>query len=580
MATFYEIRTPDADQPWDGQGLPAGPRAAMVGLIGLLAAIAAPYLVVLAAGDGGDPDGDGDQVLAKIADLRAWIPGDELPFEKMFSIHGAGPAVAEAGGSKAAAVEDPPITAVAGEGDELEPVELLVDPDPDPVAPAPVDANSAAALPPGAADASAATATDAAAATDAADASAAAPDAAATSPDPFARIAIPDRLWEGVTAEIEDPSGAMAPFYESLARTALKEEGAVTRIAQWGDSAIAADGMTSMARRLLQRQFGDAGHGFSLVAAGTPWYLRKDIEWTSRGFKSREFIRKQAKDGRYGYGGVAGVGYLGAHASWATVDEGPVGRTAGAFELWYHKGRGHGRLQIQVDGQERVVLDTSAEAPEDARYRLTVEDGPHTFKIRNVGGGVTRVYGAVVEREVPGVVYDSIGVVGARAARQLFADEAHTQAQLAQRDLDLMVFMYGGNALPDSTRLEAYQASFLQVLQRFRAGAPDAACLVMSPLDHGERRRGRIRTVPRMYDLMKAQKAAAFEAGCAWYSIFDAMGGEGAIGRWYNASPRLAASDLAHPTGRGSKVLGRLWHKSLMKGFAGWLKARKAAAPP
>src|SRR5690606_34174072 len=106
----------------------------------------------------------------------------------------------------------------------------------------------------------------------------------------------PASAYEGVTAEIEDPHGAMKPFYEALARTALREPGAVTRISQWGDSAIAADGMTGAARQLFQTQFGDAGHGFSLVVQPTPWYLRKHIDFESTGWRAQEFIRKQADD--------------------------------------------------------------------------------------------------------------------------------------------------------------------------------------------------------------------------------------------------------------------------------------------
>ncbi|TNF33252.1 MAG: hypothetical protein EP329_08535, partial [Deltaproteobacteria bacterium] len=404
---------------------------------------------------------------------------------------------------------------------------------------------------------------------------AAAPDTKPAAPaDPFARIAIPPAAWEGLTAEIEDPSGAMAHFYTSLARTALQEEGAVTRISQWGDSAIAADGMTAAARKLLQRQFGDAGHGFGLVASGNPWYRQKDVDWTSSGWKTQEFIRKQAPDAKYGYGGVGAVGYLGAKATWKTVADGVVGKSASRFEVWYAADAGGGQLQVDIDGAQKAVIDTSEGAPADEVAVFEVPDGEHTFQIRNVGGGATRVFGAVLERSVPGVVYDAIGIVGARAARQLFADEAHFLGQLAKRKPDLMILMYGGNALPDKTRIDVYEEAFGQVVDRFRKGRPEASCLVMSPLDHGERHRGKIRSVPRIHELMAAQRRVALAKGCAWYSIFDAMGGDGSVGEWYDSG--LTASDLAHPTARGSKVLGALWYKSLMKGFSDWLGARRA----
>ena len=69
------------------------------------------------------------------------------------------------------------------------------------------------------------------------------------------------------------------------------------------------------------------------------------------------------------------------------------------------------------------------------------------------------------------------------------------------------------------------------------------------------------------------QRRVAKQEGCAFFSIFDAMGGEGSMGRWYRAQPKLGWADLAHTTREGSRVLGSLFYKSLMKGFADYLDA-------
>ncbi|PKN55233.1 MAG: hypothetical protein CVU56_22400 [Deltaproteobacteria bacterium HGW-Deltaproteobacteria-14] len=575
MATFYEIKTADAAAP-QVDGLPPGVTRTAALFFGVLTAIAIPYAVIAATGE--PPDEDAETLLGRVADLRAWMPGDAVPFSTLFTTTDAGVAIAEAGMTRLSAAGVPaeaagPLAALAAdpggdaEGPDLAaPFVLVRPPETRPPAPThePPDAGPTDASP---------TAIAADAGATSVDAGPAAEDSAPARPtDPLAGVVVPPEAWEGITAEIEDPSGAMAHFYASLGRTALAEPGAVTRITQWGDSAIAADGMTAAARRLLQRQFGDAGHGFGLVASGNPWYRQKDVDWTSSGWKTWEFIRKQASDGRYGYGGVAAVGYLGAAATWATV-EGATGDKASRFEVWYAADKGGGKLEVSVDGEALATLDTEAGAPSDEVYAVDVPDGQHTFKIRNVGGGATRVFGVVLERSVPGVVYDAIGIVGARAARQLFADEQHFVGQIAKRRPDLMILMYGGNALPDKTSMDVYEEAFGQVVERFRRGRPEASCLVMSPLDHGERHRGRVRSVPRIHELMAAQRKVALAKGCAWYSIFDAMGGEGSVGTWYDSG--LTASDLAHPTARGSKVLGALWYKSLMKGFAGWLETRK-----
>ncbi|MFT7583172.1 MAG: lysophospholipase L1-like esterase, partial [Myxococcota bacterium] len=535
-------------------GLPPGPRAAMVALIGVVVACAIPYAVIAAVGE---PYPD-DVVMGVVSKMQIWVPGDDIPFADKFGLE-------ETDENLLAA------QALSEAGDGEEPVAVLLKPTPE-TKPAPV------------ADTDATTGgTDA----DVVIRPVGDTRPTATTPppkpvDPVDQIRIPATLYAGAKTDIEDPHGAMAHFYEALAQTTLETPGAITRVTHWGDSAIAADGMPSMARRLLQQQFGDAGHGFSLVAAGNRWYLRKDIEFESRGWKVQEFIRKDSADGFYGYGGVAAVGYLGSRASWKTVDDGPVGKAASRFEVLFRRAKGGGDLEVTVDGgAETKVFSTATDegdAPQDTSVVVKVSDGPHSFRVKNIGGGMTKLYGAVIERDIPGVVYDSIGTIGARAGRQRNIDDDHFIAQLRHRKPDLMVLMYGGNALKDKTTMAQYAASYSTVVERYRRALPQASCLVMSPIDHGEYYRRKVRTVPRQVEIMRVQREVALEQGCAWFSLYDAMGGQGSIGRWFKSSPRLAEADLGHPTAKGSITLGRLFYKSLMKGFAGHLDRRRAAA--
>jgi hypothetical protein len=45
------------------------------------------------------------------------------------------------------------------------------------------------------------------------------------------------------------------------------------------------------------------------------------------------------------------------------------------------------------------------------------------------------------------------------------------------------------------------------------------------------------------------------------------MGGEGTMGRWYNAEPRLVGADFIHPMPAGAKIVGELLYNSLRTGY-------------
>ena len=102
-------------------------------------------------------------------------------------------------------------------------------------------------------------------------------------------------------------------------------------------------------------------------------------------------------------------------------------------------------------------------------------------------------------------------------------------------------------------------------------GRDDLGCLVFSPLDQARRERGRIRTLDTIPSIIAAQRRAAFDSGCAFYDTWQAMGGKNAMRRWYKARPRLAMGDFRHATPAGYEIIGNMFYKALLAGFAAYL---------
>ena len=118
------------------------------------------------------------------------------------------------------------------------------------------------------------------------------------------------------------------------------------------------------------------------------------------------------------------------------------------------------------------------------------------------------------------------------------------------------------------------------MLHRMRQGREGLGCLVFAPLDQARRHRGRIRTLPTIPLIVAAQRRAAFDSGCAFYDTWQAMGGQDAMRRWYKARPRLAMGDFRHATPAGYEIIGNMFYKALLAGFAGYLSGESSAAPP
>jgi len=358
-------------------------------------------------------------------------------------------------------------------------------------------------------------------------------------------------------------------FYASLAASELGYAGAITRVLHYGDSAIGNDGIPGAIRMKMQARFGDAGHGFHLLGQPNASYRHQGVRFEEKSPWNHCFIifGCREKDGHYGLGGTTFESTGGAEIKLSTASKGAMGRKASRFELWYAGMPKGGNIRVKLDDQEPVELATAAGQLEDRWYEVKAEDGEHTLSVRAAGGGKVRAYGVVLEREVPGVVWDEMSQIGALTRRMLNFDEAHLHSQLRRRSPNLLVFMFGGNDMNTQGTMAKYREEYTQVLRLFRAADPSMACLVMAPLDHGEREGARIVTRPIVAKLVNAQREVAKAEGCAFFDTYQAMGGEGSMGRWVRSNPALGSGDLAHLTHHGHKVVGGMLYRSLVAGY-------------
>jgi len=302
-------------------------------------------------------------------------------------------------------------------------------------------------------------------------------------------------------------------------------------------------------------------------------YVHHGVRFDDRGgWRSCEIIFKCRPDAHYGYGGVHSSSPGGAESAWRTNGKSP-GDKVSRFELWYAKAPDGGRFQVRIDEGVTRTIDTRASVLTDAVEVFSVPDGPHSFEVRSAGNGLARGYGVVLERTVPGVVWDELSLIGSFTQRLDYQDAEHLGWQLRRRNVDLMVFIFGGNDVQREfgdlkTTMLPYENEYSRVIRKFRAGRPEASCMVMSLIDHGAREENSVRTRSIVPRLVSSQRRVAQAQGCAFFDTFHAMGGEDSIGRWYQARPQLAAPDFAHPTPAGQAVIATLVYRALMKRYA------------
>lgn len=328
--------------------------------------------------------------------------------------------------------------------------------------------------------------------------------------------------------------GKLDAFFESLREL---EAGRVrkVRILHYGDSPTTADMITADARVLLQKRFGDAGHGYHLIAKPWAWYEHRGVSVSSEGWKIEPATAAGLKDGLYGLGGVSFRGETGARS-----------------RFWLRTPHPNATLDQAADSHAVLVKVN------DSSWEVQVPEGS------------ARVFGVSFDTGQPGVEYDSLGLNGAYISvlAKMF-NEKGWGAELAAAKPNLVIVNYGTNESMYAKFVDyAFEKELRQVIKRIRMAVPEASLLVMSPMDRGMRSAtGEIITVPALNRLVNIEQRVANDEGVAFFNTFQAMGGEGTMGRWYEAEPRLIGADFIHPMPKGAKIVGGLLYEALMDGY-------------
>ncbi|MBM3756098.1 MAG: hypothetical protein FJW38_19190 [Acidobacteria bacterium] len=363
---------------------------------------------------------------------------------------------------------------------------------------------------------------------------------------------------------LQDTGNELHRFYAALYAVEKKEPGAAVRVVHYGDSPTTADLITADVRDLFQQEFGDAGHGFALIANPWAWYGHRGLTIRGSGWRMEPGNTAELRDGRYGLGVVSFRGAAGAQSKITLKDP-----SHSRFEVWYLAQPDGGSFTVSAGGQTLGTVDTASPAVASQFQAFEPSGGAGGIDIRVTSGRV-RLYGVRFSKDGPGVEYSSLGVNGAAitiVSRNM--DEGHWGEQLKHAEPNLVVLNYGTNESAFPSYVEAVMEKELtRAIQRIRSAVPEASILLMSPMDRGDRLpSGEIGTVAGMARLIEIERKVARDHNVAFFNTFQAMGGAGTMGRWYTGTPRLVGADLIHPMPAGAKLVGGLLYRALQDGY-------------
>jgi len=392
--------------------------------------------------------------------------------------------------------------------------------------------------------------------------------ATATAPPVVPPPPPPLRADEVPSAEaVPRPLPELAAFYDALDAMRRGRPGpGPLRVLWLGDSHTSADFMTHRIRSRLQDLVGDAGPGFLRLGLDLYRHEAATFEVSGR-FRQEPALpaqRTRVKDGVFGYGGIRTLPQAGARVK-VTVRPSPSPGASQAlhWRLSYRLPEG-AAVDVRVGATETRLSSVLGAGQVGATVLAAdFEGGPEdALEVTHVSGA-PELFGVFVERARPGVVLDTVGIDGARAATPLAWEPEQFIQEVRARAPALLVVAYGTNEVFDKGWAEQYGQHVEALVTRVRAGAGPIPCWVIGPMDASAPGGG---SRPRVREVTLAQEKAAHELGCAFTSAQVLMGGEGSFARWTTQRPQLARTDGIHLTIAGYRELGDALADQLLVG--------------
>lgn len=408
-----------------------------------------------------------------------------------------------------------------------------------------------------------------------------------------------------ITAPFE--INALKPFFQALNDLETGKRTDPVLIIMLGDSHMAGGFFSGRLRTLFQERFGDAGRG--ALPPGMPFkYYYPDQVSVRQSGDWKVHNSFETPNGLYGLSGFRLSSKGKAEMALVCEEEATFDR----FGVDYIGRPGGGTMTIRAASGLSVRVSTSDEKSGPRRVAVHTPKAARRLQLSLAGDGPVELISWGVERERPGVIIESHGIIGATAAVTRTWDQGIVAWELAHRKPSLIVLEYGGNeGFNDYLDLEEYRQMLWNQCAFFKKAAPGAGLLLLGPSDCARwpeycdkkgyrQQRGQCRSLtgqeealysvlqkkqdpglcrwhppPRLDKVRRIQREVAREGGFGFWDWQKLMKRDCGIQEWVDRDPPLAAGDHVHLTNRGYTISANALFRDLMDYYVYYCTSEK-----
>lgn len=367
------------------------------------------------------------------------------------------------------------------------------------------------------------------------------------------------------------PSPAV-DFVKAL-KNRLKQPNCV--IVHYGDSQIEGDRITVYVRNRFQTLFGGGGPGFIPIKIAYPQnsvQIKSSENWQRFASFDRN-RRKKVPHEKYGiyttfsrftdYNPSDTTLVQKAHFVIKPSTKAYTRlRKFTRFGLHYGNCTKPTKVTVYVNGQwlKQEELKTDGKYH---NFKLDFAQTPNEILVELEGVLSPDFYGVTLDQP-QGIRMDNVAMRGEAGRIFTRLDYENFRQMSADRKADIFIFQFGGNNVPylrKDKQIQDYTRSLMQNIRWVKRSNPKAIFIVIGPGDMSTSINGKMATYPFLIKLNEGMRQACLENGVAFWSIYEAMGGQNSMIEWVKND--MANSDYVHLKPKGTQIISELFFECL-----------------
>lgn len=395
-------------------------------------------------------------------------------------------------------------------------------------------------------------------------------------PDPQPKIPDFTKIDTSKVQRITYPKDRQA-FIEGLKESLNSEQ---CRIVHYGDSQLEGDRISGYLRNRLQGLYGGSGPGFIPIVQVYD-QISANVTHSDNWTRYAYFDPTQTKFSHKKYGAYSSLSRF--TEAYETVDSllldslkvekgiiniGVPTKSYGKLRTFSKIGLHYGNVlaptTIKIYNDTELIL-TDSLIGDGGYHKLAINlaETPSQLKIELDAKISPDFYGLTLDGE-NGISLDNVAMRGSSGTIFAGTNVGNFQKMYHQLQPKILIFQYGGNSVPyikDSLGVTEYTGYLKNHINWVKRKSNHANVIFIGPSDMTTNENGKMKTYPLLPYLNETLQKMCTENGMAYWSMFDAMGGENSMQHWVDQG--LAANDYTHFSPSGTKIISELFFLSL-----------------